>query len=205
MTVQALTGIMSRLGEPGQPPIYLGMGSGDAMGGLMAALGILLALYARERTGRGQFLDASLYGAQLFMAAPTLQAFLATQSEAYSRQQSRKSPRNAMWNTYRARDKWLIVCARDEGDAWQRFTAALESSRIETDERFATTRARGALTPPHWSRRSTRRSRGAKPRNGWSAGGRAGSRAARSVISETSPRTRKRGRTTTSSRPIATR
>ena len=76
--MQALTGIMTRLGEPGQPPIYLGMGSGDAMGGMMAAFAIMLALYARQHTGRGQFLDASLYGAQLFMAAPTLQAYLAT-------------------------------------------------------------------------------------------------------------------------------
>jgi crotonobetainyl-CoA:carnitine CoA-transferase CaiB-like acyl-CoA transferase len=42
MTVQALTGIMARLGEPGQPPIYLGMGSGDAYGGIMSALGIAL-------------------------------------------------------------------------------------------------------------------------------------------------------------------
>ncbi|HET8944115.1 MAG TPA: CoA transferase, partial [Dehalococcoidia bacterium] len=43
LTVQALTGLMTRLGEPGQPPIYVGMGSGDAMGGLMTALAITIA------------------------------------------------------------------------------------------------------------------------------------------------------------------
>ncbi len=77
MTVQALTGVMARLGEPGQPPIYIGMGSGDAYGGIMSALGIALALYQRQRTGVGQCLDASLYGAQLYLAAPYLQRFLA--------------------------------------------------------------------------------------------------------------------------------
>ena len=41
MTVQALTGAMARLGEPGQPPIYMGMGSGDAFGGIMSAHGIM--------------------------------------------------------------------------------------------------------------------------------------------------------------------
>jgi crotonobetainyl-CoA:carnitine CoA-transferase CaiB-like acyl-CoA transferase len=138
LTVQALTGIMSRLGEPGQPPIYLGMGSGDAMGGMMAALAIMLALYARQSSGRGQFLDASLYGAQLFMAAPTLQAYLATGDQRYSKQQSRRTARNAMWNTYQAKDKWLIVCAHDdeEGSAWSRLTSALAADALVRDVRF---------------------------------------------------------------------
>lgn len=140
LTVQALTGIMSRLGEPGQPPIYLGMGSGDAMGGMMAALGILLALYARQHTGRGQFLDASLYGAQLFMAAPTLQPYLATGDHRYSRQQSRSAARNALWNRYRAEDSWLVVCAHDDeaGETWRRVTKALGTDALEKDARFAT-------------------------------------------------------------------
>jgi crotonobetainyl-CoA:carnitine CoA-transferase CaiB-like acyl-CoA transferase len=139
LTVQALTGIMSRLGEPGQPPIYLGMGSGDAMGGMMAAFAIMLALYARQHTGRGQFLDASLYGAQLFMAAPTLQGYLATGDHRYSKQQSRRAPHNALWNTYEAKDKWLIVCAHDddENGAWRRFTAALGAEAVSSDARFA--------------------------------------------------------------------
>jgi len=139
LTVQALTGIMSRLGEPGQPPIYLGMGSGDAMGGMMAALAIMLALYARQRTGRGQFLDASLYGAQLFMAAPTLQGYLATGDRHFSKQQSRKAARNALWNTYQAKDKWLIVCAHDDdaNDSWARFTTALGAESLTSDTRFA--------------------------------------------------------------------
>ena len=93
INVQALTGIMTRQGEPGEPPIYLGMGSGDTYGGILSAFGIMLALHQRRRTGRGQFLDASLYGAQLFMAAPTLQPFLASRNELYSTQQSRTRAR----------------------------------------------------------------------------------------------------------------
>lgn len=138
LTVQALTGIMSRLGEPGQPPIYLGMGSGDAMGGMMAAFAILMALYARQHTGRGQFLDASLYGAQLFMAAPTLQGYLATEDPHYARQQSRKAARNALWNTYKAKDKWLTLCAHDdeEGMSWSRIVSALNADSLANDSRF---------------------------------------------------------------------
>jgi crotonobetainyl-CoA:carnitine CoA-transferase CaiB-like acyl-CoA transferase len=142
LTVQALIGIMSRLGEPGQPPIYLGMGSGDAMGGMMAAFGIMLALYARQASGVGQFLDASLYGAQLFMAAPTLQAYLATGEARYMKQQARRAPTNALWNRYRASDKWLVVCAHDEGDAYARFCGAIGATALVKDSRFASADSR---------------------------------------------------------------
>ncbi len=142
MTVQALTGIMARLGEPGQPPIYLGMGSGDAMGGLMMALGVMMALGARERTGRGQFIDASLYGAQLFMAAPTLQAYLATGDARYAKQRSRKSPDNPLWNTYRAADKWIVLCVPNRDGDWKTLCGALEAADLAGDERFSTTEGR---------------------------------------------------------------
>ncbi len=136
MTVQALIGLMTRQGEPGQPPVYLGMGSGDAMGGMMAALGIMLALYAREHTGRGQFLDASLYGAQLFMAAPSFQAYLATGSPRYSRQVSRREPDNPLTHTYPAADQWLFVCAENDDPSWVRFARALGEAGIGADPRF---------------------------------------------------------------------
>ena len=136
MTVQALTGLMSRLGEPGQPPIYLGMGSGDAMGGLMAALAITLALYERGRSGQGQYLDASLYGAQLFMAAPSLLAYLATANDRYREQQSRTAAVVPTWNTYRASDGWLVLCSPNVDQDWQKLCALLGRAGLATDPRF---------------------------------------------------------------------
>ena len=138
MTVQALTGIMSRLGEPEEPPIYLGMGSGDAYGGLMAAFAILLALHHRETTGKGQMIDASLYGAQLFLAAPTLQAYLATGSTRYSRQQSRTTPQNPLWNTYPTKDRWVFLCVPNGDEGWKRLCRSLGGAVPASDPRFAT-------------------------------------------------------------------
>ena len=134
MTVQALTGIMARLGEPGEPPIYLGLGAGDAYGGLMGALGIALALFHRDRTGRGQSIDASLYGAQLFLAAPTLQPYLATGNEAFALQQSRAKTRNPLWNRYRAADGWLSLCAENTDESWQALLGC--GVGLGEDERF---------------------------------------------------------------------
>lgn len=138
MTVQALTGIMSRLGEPDQPPIYLGLGVGDAYGGLMAALGILLALQERRRTGKGQHIDGSLYGAQLFLAAPTLQHFLAHGNTLHANQQPRASAGNPLWNRYEASDGWLFVCQENTDAGFAAVCDALDAAALRDDARFAT-------------------------------------------------------------------
>lgn len=142
INVQALTGIMTRQGEPGQPPIYLGMGSGDTYGGIMSALGIMLALYQRSRTGKGQFIDASLYGAQLFMGAPTLQPFLASKKDLYSTQQSRKEAANPLWNRYRARDKWVFLCQENTDDNWRKLCQSFDRADLTAEARFATVEKR---------------------------------------------------------------
>lgn len=135
MTVQALTGAMARLGEPGQPPIYMGMGSGDAYGGIMSAMGIVMAIYQRNKSGRGQFLDASLYGAQLYLAAPYLQSFLAGNKES-ALQHSRKEVDNALWNLYPTQGKWVYVCEENSDECFAAFCRALGSASLATDSRF---------------------------------------------------------------------
>ncbi len=142
INVQALTGIMTRQGEPGQPPIYLGMGSGDTYGGIMSALGIMLALYQRRRTGVGQFVDASLYGAQLFMGAPTLQPFLASRNELYSTQQSRKQAGNPLWNRYEAKDRWVFLCEENTDENWSKLCRSLGRADLSDEPRFATAEKR---------------------------------------------------------------
>lgn len=137
MTVQALTGMMARRGEPLEPPVYIGMGAGDAFGGLLAALGINIALHHRRKTGRGQMLDASLYGAQLFLDAPALQAFLATGAEHLARQRSRSDAPNPLHNTYPSRDGWLVLCVEAGQDAWSRLCTLLDPADLAADERFA--------------------------------------------------------------------
>ncbi len=142
MTVQALTGIMTRLSEPGQPPIYLGLGAGDAFGGLLSALGIMVALHWREASGRGQHIDASLYGAQLLLGAPSLQPYLATGSDFYADQHSRTEARNPLWNRYRARDRWLFLCLENSDGSWARLCGALQRDDLVGDARFADAESR---------------------------------------------------------------
>jgi crotonobetainyl-CoA:carnitine CoA-transferase CaiB-like acyl-CoA transferase len=141
MTVQALTGAMARLGEPGQPPIYMGMGSGDAFGGIMSAMGIAMAIYQRNKTGKGQCLDASLYGAQLYLAAPFLQSFLAGNKHT-ALQQSRKEVVNGLWNLYPTTGKWVYICEENNDQRFAALCSALGDDTLRVDTRFDTAQKR---------------------------------------------------------------
>jgi crotonobetainyl-CoA:carnitine CoA-transferase CaiB-like acyl-CoA transferase len=118
------------------------MGSGDTYGGIMSALGIMMALYQRRRTGVGQYIDASLYGAQLFVGAPTLQPFLASGKELYSTQQSRKQAGNPLWNRYQAKDKWVFLCQENTHQNWSKLCQSLDRTGLADDARFATAEKR---------------------------------------------------------------
>ena len=61
---QAESGVMSFTGEPGGEPMRYPIAIADMTCGMYAAMGILAALFAREKTGRGQFLDMSLFDSQ---------------------------------------------------------------------------------------------------------------------------------------------
>lgn len=67
MVAQAIGGGMSITGQTGSPPTRAGIPIGDLGGGLMGAVGILSALVARERTGRGQHVDIAMVDAQVSM------------------------------------------------------------------------------------------------------------------------------------------
>ena len=68
--LQALNGIMSVNGEAGGTPLRVGLPVVDMVTGLNAALGVLLALHERARSGRGQFIEAALYDSGLSLLHP---------------------------------------------------------------------------------------------------------------------------------------
>ena len=68
--VQAMAGLMSVNGEAGGTPLRVGVPIVDMVTGLNAALGILLALHERAKSGRGQFVEASLFDSGLSLLHP---------------------------------------------------------------------------------------------------------------------------------------
>lgn len=63
--VQAMSGHMAITGEPGRPPVRVGIPLADLSGGIFACKGILAALFDRERSGQGRQIELSMYDAML--------------------------------------------------------------------------------------------------------------------------------------------
>jgi crotonobetainyl-CoA:carnitine CoA-transferase CaiB-like acyl-CoA transferase len=64
---QGMGGLMSITGEPGRGPMRVGIAVSDMTAGTLLALGVMMALYQRERTGEGKYVHTSLLESQLFM------------------------------------------------------------------------------------------------------------------------------------------
>ncbi|MBI2853560.1 MAG: CoA transferase [Chloroflexi bacterium] len=138
----ARSGLMMSCGERGAPPAQILPGMGDELGGLICAWGVTAALYAREKTGKGQLVDTSLMGSLismlgLIMAAP---AILGREFPREIRSQAG----NPIYNHYRCRDdKWIALAHLQPDRYWPNVCRALGISDLEKDPRFDTIEARG--------------------------------------------------------------
>jgi CoA:oxalate CoA-transferase len=138
----ARSGFMMCAGEAGSPPGQMLPGLGDEMGGLMLAWGVTAALYAREKTGKGQLVDTSLMGSIIALAGLILDA-PAMLGQEYPRD-SRALAGNPMYNHYRCGDdKWIAVAHLQPDRYWPIFCKALDISSLEHDPKFNSIEARG--------------------------------------------------------------
>lgn len=136
---QARGGIMMVNGEPQSPPLPVGIPIADQTGAFMAALGIVVALLHRERTGEGQEVNASLLGTQL-----ALQSFNIT-NYLHTRRQPARESRDGfppLWNVYKGADgKWFALALL--GDRWwAELCQGIGEPELEHDPRFGTDRKR---------------------------------------------------------------
>jgi crotonobetainyl-CoA:carnitine CoA-transferase CaiB-like acyl-CoA transferase len=133
----ARSGIMYSAGEPDDEPLAIAGGIADQMGAIMLAYGVLAALFARERTGRGQEVDASHLGSMAWLQGLGLSARLML-GRALPRQ-SRKFATNPLWNHYRCGDEqWIALSMLQPDRYWARLCEVLDVPALATDERFAT-------------------------------------------------------------------
>ena len=138
----ARAGLMMSCGEYGSPPAQILPGIADELGGLMCAWAITIALYAREKTGKGQLVDTSLMGSIIAMLSLVLAA-PAMMGHEFPRQVRTRSG-NPLYNHYECKDgKWIVIAHLQPDRYWTNICRALDMTELEKDPRFNGIEARG--------------------------------------------------------------
>jgi crotonobetainyl-CoA:carnitine CoA-transferase CaiB-like acyl-CoA transferase len=134
---QAEAGVMSFTGEPGGEPLRFPVAIADMTTGMYAAMGILAALYARERTGEGDFLDLALFDSQLTWLANAGSSYL--NAGVSPARWGNAHPNIVPYQLFRGSDARAFVVAVGTQALWQRLLRVLDLEReIAADARFAT-------------------------------------------------------------------
>lgn len=146
LVAQGMTGLMSITGEKqGGPPMKSGAPVTDITSGILACVGILAALHARESTGQGQMVDTSLFEAGITHTYWHSAICFAT-GKAPGPMGS-AHPLNGPYQAFPASDGWITVGAANQ-ENWLRLVSALEAPELRDDPRFANNAQRMTNLPP---------------------------------------------------------
>ena len=135
LIAQGMSGLMAITGEEGRPPVKVGVPITDLAAAMFAAYGILAALRARDRDGKGQHLDVSLLESGLALQAWETSSYFAN-GEVPGRLGSAHRI-NAPYQAVRTKDGYITIGATTPTN-WESFTRVLGLERLRDDERFKT-------------------------------------------------------------------
>ncbi len=135
LIVQGESGVMSLTGFPEGPPCKVGLSIADIIAGMYAVQGIAFALYAREKTGRGQRIDVALLDGMISFL--TYQAGIYFATEQSPTRMGNLHPTIMPYETFEAADGHLNVAVGNTS-LFQRFCQVLNRPELAADPRFAT-------------------------------------------------------------------
>jgi crotonobetainyl-CoA:carnitine CoA-transferase CaiB-like acyl-CoA transferase len=133
LVTQAMSGAMSVTGEPGRPPVRMGLPLGDLIGGLYGSIAVCAALHRRNETGRGEIIDMSLFDGLV-----SLLGYLGTR---YTLTGESPGPVGSghhytvPYGAYAAKDGYIVIaCMMDH--FWPKLCEALGRPELGEDPRF---------------------------------------------------------------------
>jgi crotonobetainyl-CoA:carnitine CoA-transferase CaiB-like acyl-CoA transferase len=136
---QGMGGLMSITGLPGQGPLRVGIPVADLTAGLFAALGILVALLERDKSGKGQAIETSLLQAQIFMLDFQASRYLVEGEVA--QQAGNNHPTTIPTGAFKTRDGYINI-ATTGGKMWERFCRTLGVEAFLEQLEYRTAEAR---------------------------------------------------------------
>jgi len=138
---EAMGGLRYIVGEPDRPPSRVGISIGDSLAAVHACMGTLAALHHRERTGKGQVIDAAIYESVLNMMES-----LVTEFDQLGHVRERSGPilpRIAPSNVYPTRDG-IVMIGANQDTVFARLCDAMQAPALAADTRFRDHQGRGA-------------------------------------------------------------
>lgn len=141
LVVQAESGMISVTGAPGGPGVRAGVSIADITAGMYAAFGIVTALHARQRTGRGQYIDVSMLEGQLGILSGMIGAYLADRVVP----QPMGTAYGALlpYQTFRTRTRDVAIGIGSD-KLWRAFCPLIGLTPMADDPRYVTNAARNA-------------------------------------------------------------
>lgn len=133
LIIQGMSGMMGITGPPGHPT-KLGIPIADIASGMFAAFAISSALVHREKTGKGQVIDNSMFGGQVALLSFQAAIYFATQQQPEMTWNAH--PIVAPYQTFPTKDGFVNIAVGNDG-LWTRFTAAMGLDEYRDDPRFA--------------------------------------------------------------------
>src|ERR1700752_2016162 len=137
---QAEAGVMSFTGEPDAGPLRFPIAIADMTTGMYSAMGILGALFARERRGKGDYLDMALFDSQLTWLANVGSSYL--NAGVSPRRWGNAHPNIVPYQLFRGSDERYFVAGVGTQEQWSRLVRILGAEELGNDTRFANNAAR---------------------------------------------------------------
>jgi CoA:oxalate CoA-transferase len=135
--VQAMGGMMSLTGRPGGPPLRPGASLGDSVAGVFCSVAILSALWQRQATGTGQYIDMSMLDCQITMLENAFARYFATGKVPGPT--GTRHPSAAPFQAFHASDAdFVVALITDDIGTWQRLCRAVDLPELAADPRFGT-------------------------------------------------------------------
>ncbi len=135
MVAQGIGGTISITGTPDSPPARVGYSIGDMGAGLFGVVASLAALYERERSGEGQYVDLAMMDSQIALCENAFSRYFA--SGEVPKPLGSRHPIITPFQVFQTRtDHMVVIAAREE--EWKKLCRVIGREDLMDDERFLT-------------------------------------------------------------------
>jgi CoA:oxalate CoA-transferase len=139
MVVQGMGGLMSVTGQPNSEPTRVGTSIGDITAALFTTIGINAALYDRQKTGKGMFVDVSMLDCQIAILENAIARYLS--KNEIPKPMGSRHPSIAPFEAFKTKDSYIIIAAGND-KLFEKLCNVLQLKEVHKNPKFNTNSSR---------------------------------------------------------------